>query len=191
MHAAHGIDFLVPLRAGLVRSRNCAANGVELLSYIPELHIMASADRLFGKALWADSIDTYGTITYHVWNANSLHMNNDWYCLFSRVDAPVLCVRFAQPMATALLSLNVAKLAVSVASINGVDREIHIHVQETPELPVDALQVASPTRTQLGDYVDSFGEVYAIGHSFFIFLHVCGRQARSVCAANGNRPAVA
>ena len=75
MHAAHGIDFLVPLRAGLVRSRNCAANGVELLSYIPELHIMASADRLFGKAFWADSIDTYGTITYHVWNANSLHMN--------------------------------------------------------------------------------------------------------------------
>ena len=109
----------------------------------------------------------------------------------------MLCVRFAQPMAIALLSLNVAKLAVSVASINGVDREIHIHVQETPELPVDVLQVASPTRTQLGDYVDSFGEVYAIGHSFIIFLHVCGRRAQfpaaealnspSRCAASGGR----
>ena len=104
-------------------------------------------------------------------------MNNDWYCLFSRVDAPVLSVRFAQPVATALLSLNVAKLAVSVASTNGVDREIHIHVQETPELPVDVLQVASLTRAQLGDYVDSFGEVYVIGHSFIIFLHVHGRLA--------------
>ena len=91
-------------------------------------------------------------------------------------------------MATALLSLNVAKLAVSVASINGVDREIHIHVQETPELPVDVLQVASPTRTQLGDYVDSFGEVYAIGHSFIIFLHVCGRRAQFPAAEALNSP---